>query len=219
MASLGSVSAFDENPLNTRRSLLGRLKDWEDDRSWRDFFETYWRLIYSTARKGGLSDAEAQEVVQETVIAVAKQMKDFQYDPTVGSFKGWLKLITRRRIADQYRKRKPREIELMDGGTSEGGTRAMDRVPDAAGAAADAAWEADWQQSLLDRAVELVRTQVSPRQFQIFDLYVLRQWPASQVAAALDISSAQVHLAKHRVQAQIKKEARRLEKSFEAGAL
>ena len=50
--------------------MLGRLKDWSDDQSWRDFFETYWRLIYSTARKNGLSDAEAQEVVQERVIAV-----------------------------------------------------------------------------------------------------------------------------------------------------
>jgi RNA polymerase sigma-70 factor (ECF subfamily) len=195
---------------------LGRLKDWEDDRSWRDFFETYWRLIYSTARKGGLSDAEAQEVVQETVIAVAKQMKEFKYDPTVGSFKGWLKLITRRRIADQYRKRKPHELGLAEGGTSEG-TQAMDRMPAATEDAADAAWELDWKQTLLDRAVELVRTQVSPRQFQIFDLYVLRQWPASQVAAALDINVAQVHLAKHRVQSQIKKEARRLEKSFEQG--
>ena len=90
----------------------------------------------------------------------------------------------------------------------------MDRLPDAAGENVDAAWEADWRQSLLDRAVELVRTQVSPRQYQIFDLYVLRQWPAGQVAASLDISTAQVHLAKHRVQSQIKKEARRLEKTF-----
>lgn len=214
MASLLPMSPPDANPLHTRQSLLGRLKDWEDERSWRDFFETYWRLIYSTARKGGLSDAEAQEVVQETVISVAKQMKEFKYDPAVGSFKGWLKLITRRRIADQYRKRKPQEVGLADGDTAGGGTRAMDRLPDAAGETADAAWEADWQQSLLDRAVELVRTQVSPRQYQIFDLYVLRQWPASQVAASLDISTAQVHLAKHRVQAQIKKEARRLEKTF-----
>ena len=176
-----------DDSLHTRESLLGRLKDWEDDRSWRDFFETYWRLIYRTARKGGLSDAEAQEVVQETVIAVAKQMKDFKYDPAVGSFKGWLKLITRRRIADQYRKRKPHELGLAAGGTTEAGTQAMDRMPAATEDAADAAWEADWKQTLLDRAVELVRTQVSPRQFQIFDLYVLRQWPVSQVAAALDI--------------------------------
>jgi RNA polymerase sigma factor (sigma-70 family) len=210
--------ADETDHLMTRESLLGRLKDWEDERSWRDFFETYWRLIYSTARKSGLSDAEAQEVVQETVISVARKMKEFKYDPAAGSFKGWLKLVTRRRIVDQYRKRKPQEVGLAEGGpegTGTGGTRAMDRLPDTERAVAtDAAWEADWQQSILDRAVEIVRTQVSPRQYQIFDLYVLRQWPASQVAASLDISAAQVHLAKHRVQAHIRREARRLEKTF-----
>ena len=120
MALLHPVTPPHDNQLNTRESLLGRLKDWEDERSWRDFFETYWRLIYSTARKGGLSDAESQEVVQETVITVAKQMKEFKYDPAIGSFKGWLKLITRRRIVDQYRKRKPQEIGLTDGETAAG---------------------------------------------------------------------------------------------------
>jgi len=54
------------------------------------------------AVKAGLNDAEAQqEVVQETVISVAKQMPGFRYDPTRGTFKGWLLKITRRRIADQ----------------------------------------------------------------------------------------------------------------------
>src|SRR5437867_7448085 len=94
--------------LPTRRSLLTRLKQWDDQESWRDFFNTYWKLVYGVALKAGLSDAEAQEVVQETVISVAKQMQDFKYDPAVGSFKSWLLQLTRRRIVDQFRKR-PRE--------------------------------------------------------------------------------------------------------------
>ena len=57
----------------TRHSLLNRLKDWRDEASWREFFELYWELIYNVARKAGLNDAEAQKVVQETVIAVAKK--------------------------------------------------------------------------------------------------------------------------------------------------
>ena len=85
-----------EQLIQTRQSLLGRLKDWDDDQSWRDFFDTYWRIIYSSARKAGLSDTEAQDVVQETVISVAKKMKEFKYDPALGSFKGWLKQLTRR---------------------------------------------------------------------------------------------------------------------------
>src|SRR6266480_3818214 len=93
--------------LATRRSLIDRLADWEDRKHWQEFFDTYWKLIYSAARKSGLTDAEAQEVVQETIITVAKRIDQLRYDPAVGSFKGWLLHITRWRIADQFRKRQP----------------------------------------------------------------------------------------------------------------
>src|SRR5437867_8951662 len=89
----------------TRRSLLSRLRNWEDHASWQQFFDTYWKLIYTVALKSGLSDTEAEEVVQETVISIARKMPSYQYDPTNCSFKGWLKHVTRLRILDQYRKR------------------------------------------------------------------------------------------------------------------
>ena len=89
----------------TRRSLLSRLRDLGDQESWSDFFHSYWRLIYEVALKAGLSDADAQEVVQETVISVAKQMPGFKYDRAKGSFKNWLQNTTRWRIQDQLRKR------------------------------------------------------------------------------------------------------------------
>ena len=73
--SLGDL----ENLLPTRQSLLSRLKDWDDQDSWRDFFELYWRLIFDVARKSGLSETDAQDVVQETIMAVAKQMPEFRY--------------------------------------------------------------------------------------------------------------------------------------------
>src|SRR5438128_7978586 len=91
--------------LATRRSLVDRLANWDDQRRWQDFFDTYWKLIYSAARKSGLTDSEAQEVVQETVITVAKKIDKLHYDPALGSFKGWLLQITRWRIVDQFRKR------------------------------------------------------------------------------------------------------------------
>src|SRR5271154_3734366 len=89
----------------TRQSLLSRLKDWNDQESWRVFFDTYWKLIYNAAIKAGLTDAEAQDTVQETVISVMKSMPDFQYDAKKGSFKGWLLSLTKWRITDQFRKR------------------------------------------------------------------------------------------------------------------
>src|SRR5438034_7586607 len=67
--------------LATRRSLVDRLGNWDDHSRWQEVFETYWKLIYSVARKAGLSDAEAQDVVQETVITVAKNVGKLGYDP------------------------------------------------------------------------------------------------------------------------------------------
>jgi len=85
----------DDRLFATRRSIVDRLGDWRDQQNWQRFFDTYWRLIYSVARKAGLTEDEAQEVVQETVITVAKNAGDFRYDPKIGSFKSWLLQTTR----------------------------------------------------------------------------------------------------------------------------
>src|SRR5262245_43589309 len=104
--------------LPTRRTLLSRLKNWDDQRSWREFFNMYWRFIYAVAIRSGLADAEAQEVVQETVITVSKQMSGFKYDRAKGSFKNWLQNTTRWKIQDQFRKRQ-RDQRFNKGGGNE----------------------------------------------------------------------------------------------------
>src|SRR5512140_3209724 len=95
-AYLPAATAVAYDSVPTRSSLLSRLRNVGDDASWRLFFETYWRLIYNVARKSGLRDSDAQDIVQETVIAVARNMPQFRYDAAKGSFKHWLLLITRR---------------------------------------------------------------------------------------------------------------------------
>ncbi len=67
-------------------------------RGWKQFFETYWKVIYGAAIKAGLTDAEAQDVVQDTLIEVARKMGALKYDPALGSFKGWLLKLTRWRV-------------------------------------------------------------------------------------------------------------------------
>jgi len=206
----------------TRASLLGRLKNWADQHSWQHFFNTYWRLIYSVALKAGLSDAEAQDVVQETLVTVAKKIGQFKSDPAIGSFKGWLLLITRRRIADQLEKRgklpetpPPSEtgrMPLSSGGADDSTrTATIERVPDPATFNLDTCWEEQWQANLLRAATEKVKSQVSAKQFQMFELYVLREWPVRKVAATLGVNVGQVYLAKHRIARLLKREVRKLE--------
>ena len=195
----------------TRRSLLTRLKQWDDHESWKDFFNTYWKLVYGVALKSGLNETEAQEVVQETVIAVAKKMHDFKYDPAVGSFKGWLLHITRCRIADQLRRRYREAAVAQPPFADTSRTDAMARVPDPSSLNLEAVWEEDWQQNLIAAALARVKKQVKPRQYQIFDLYVIKGWPVTQVRQTLGVSAPQVYLAKFRISKLVKREAKKLE--------
>ena len=195
----------------TRRSLVDRLANWDDQRRWQQFFDTYWKLIYSAARKSGLADTEAQEVVQETIITVAKNIDRLKYDPAVGSFKGWLLQITRWRIADQFRKREPHAAKRTFS-QDDPLTATIERVPDSQIVDLDALWEAEWKDNLLEAAIARVKKKVDPKQFQIFDCYVRKEWSAQKVAERLRVSAGQVYLARHRVAALLKKEIKALQK-------
>ena len=194
----------------TRATLIQRLKDWQDQSSWQDFFDTYWKLIYGVALKGGLTSAEAQDVVQETMISVAKHMPTFEYDPAIGSFKTWLLNMTRWRITDQLRKRGPFAAGHPASEDTATRTRTVDKVVDPASPALDALWDAEWEKNLLDAAMAKIKRQLDPQKYQIFDLYVNRGWPPEKVAATFGISVDQVYLAKHRTTELIKEEVKRL---------
>jgi RNA polymerase sigma-70 factor (ECF subfamily) len=195
----------------TRATLIQRLKDWQDQSSWQVFFDTYWKLIYGVAIKGGLTAAEAQDVVQETMISVAKHMPTFEYDPAIGSFKTWLLNMTRWRITDQLRKRGPFAAGHPAAEDTATGTRTVDKVADPAIPDLDALWDAEWEKNLLDAAMAKVKRRLDPQKYQIFDLYVNKGWPPEKVAATFGISVDQVYLAKHRTTELIKEEVKNLE--------
>lgn len=205
------TATSSEESVATRASLLARIKDWEDHDSWREFFDTYWQLIHCVALKSGLNQTEAQDAVQETVLAVAKNIGNFEYDPHRCSFKTWLMLITRQRIIWQFRKRLP----SASGGAQTDGdlarTSTTDQIPDPSPEEEAAVWDREWQRNFMAVAVERVKEQANPKHFQIFDLYVLQDWTAAEVARKLQIGIAQVYLAKHRVSVALKKEMKRLE--------
>ena len=200
-----------EDWLPTRETLLLRLRDLGDDKSWREFFDTYWKLIFSVARKAGFNDAAAQDIVQETFVAISRHMPEFRYDPKIGSFKGWLLQITRSRIIDAFRRKHyqngdqhlPREETL--------GTAVLESEPGHAGLALDVIWEDEWRTHLLDTALDRVKQQADAREFQMFYLHVVKNVPALQVARRLGAKLPQVYFAKYKISARLKKEVRRLE--------
>jgi RNA polymerase sigma-70 factor (ECF subfamily) len=206
-----------DDSVPTRQSLLLRLKRWDDTGGWREFFEMYWELIYRVARKAGLSDAEAQDVVQETVLAVARKIGEFETDPRRGSFKSWLLGQARWRIGDQFRARKrcPRTFSEATGGAGDvgvfssdqdTGTEPLNRVVDPAADPLERLWNDEWDQYVLRTALEQVKAQVSVKQFQLFELHVRQGLSIAETARAVGTTKAAVYMAKSRVGRVLKRE-------------
>ncbi len=193
----------------TRPSLLRRIKNWQDHASWEDFFNTYSGLIYNVARKCGLNDSQAQDVTQETIICVSKSIRNFKYDPAVGSFKAWLLTVTQSRIDDQFRrnKRLGHHVPLPE----ETGTgisvpaRLVSQAP-------EEIWNTEWERTLFEAADAKVRRRVEPQTYQMFELQVNRHWTPQRIAERFDVTVGQVYLAKNRVTRMIKEEYDRLER-------
>lgn len=177
----------------TRTTLVIGLKDLEDQRIWNRFFDSYWKLIYNAAIQAGLKDADAQEVVQETVISVTKNIKDFDYDRSKGSFKGWLMKTTKWKIMDQFRKIQKKNNRECSG-PSEILENLSTELPEV-----EKYWENNWQQELLQSALEKVKEQVKPIYFQVYDMLIRKEMKPKEVSSALGIKTNQVYLAKHRV--------------------
>src|SRR5262245_64058216 len=87
----------------TRASLLLRLRDPQDEEAWGQFVELYAPLVYGYARKQGLQDADAADLSQDVLTAVAGAVGRLEYDPRLGSFRNWLFTIVRRKLSNRRR--------------------------------------------------------------------------------------------------------------------
>jgi RNA polymerase sigma factor (sigma-70 family) len=207
------MNAEPDRFIPTRRSLLSRVKNWEDHESWSEFERTYGRLIYNAALKAGLSDADAKDVKQNTMAAVSKAMLQFKYDPALGSFKGWLLQTTRWKIQDYVNRVQRKNVASAGERESKSeGTATVEQIADPASLDFTTAWDTEYHRTLYEKALERVKARVRPKTFQLFELLVRKNWPISKIRNSLEVSAAEVHLAKFRVSRQIEKEIRRLEK-------
>lgn len=196
--------------LRTRQSLLERVKDWGDSSSWSDFFDTYSPLLYNVARRAGLSEADADDIVQETLLTVARKIGDFRYDPQKGSFKGWMLQLTRSRIVDRWR-RERKHLEKSSSLNEEAAWEEQTAAGSSDGF--DEIWNEQWQRDLFEAATERVRAKVKPRQYQIFHCLIVKGWTPAAAAKNLRVNLAQVYFARRKVAELVRQEVKRLEQA------
>ncbi len=180
----------------TPATLLARLREAPDPLAWEEFYERYWRLIFTTARRRGCSDHTAEEIVQEAMLAVFTGRAAFRYDPGRGRFRDWLGTVVRNAVAARRRSPADRPQPLAD-------DAALLVVADTA-ASPDAEWDRAFDLATLASLLDVVRHEVTPATFQAFELAVLQEMPGADVARVTGLSRNAVYLARRRILARLK---------------
>jgi RNA polymerase sigma-70 factor (ECF subfamily) len=156
-------------------------------------------------------------VVQDTVVTVAKKIKDFQYDPAKGSFRGWLGSIIRSRVVDLQRKRlpvKPPSARTL-GETSR--TSTIGRIPDPAPVDFFTVYDSAWRDHVHETALRALKAELRPKQYEMFDLYVNRCLPVREIMRTLGVNRPQIYMAKLRGLRALKRKAKEIEMQLEHG--
>ncbi len=180
----------------TRPSLLVRVRDARDQRAWGEFVELYGPLVYAYGRRRGLQDADASDLVQEVLRAVAEASRRFAYDPARGTFRGWLLTITRRQL-DRVARRGGRTPGA--GGTTH--LRLMAEQPDGDD---DDQWEREHRERLFAWAAERTRNAFRASTWDAFWRTAVEGESAEAVARDLGLSAGAVYIARSRVLARLR---------------
>ena len=169
----------------TRSTLLVRLRDPTDQEAWRTFDELYRPMLVGYACARGLDQADAEDVAQQCIQAVLKQIGEYQH---LGSFRTWLRTIAERRIRDLFRRR--REVQADTGVWAE----QRDSKPPP-----EDLWERHWWSAHLRYCAERVKHHFAESTYAAFVGYAIEEQPAAAIAEQLGLSVNKVYVAKHRV--------------------
>jgi RNA polymerase sigma factor (sigma-70 family) len=197
--------AVDDSPL-TRTSLVLQLRDPANHAAWQEFARLYGPVIYGFARKRGLQDADAADLMQDVLRSVSGAIGTLDYDRKRGTFRGWLFTITRNKIFNFLAARKIRPQGSGDTTTN----RLLDQEP--ATDDGEAAWELEYQRRLAAIAMEKIKGEFQERSWQAFWLTAVEGVGAADVSKELGMSTGAVYVATSRVLARLKEEVDALRK-------
>lgn len=193
-----------ESPI-TRESLILRLPSADDAAAWQEFAAIYEPLIYRFARRQGLQDADASELVQNVFVSVAGAVSGFQPDPQRGKFRTWLFRIARNHLINLLRKRRP---DRASGRSDEFQTLQQLEQNDSL----DRELQEQYRQELFRSAAALVKTQVQPNTWEAFWQTAVEGQQVATVAEKLKLSPGAVYIARSRVLERLRQQIQAWEK-------
>ncbi len=174
----------------THATLLARIAKGGDPAAWQEFCERYALLIRGFARRHHLQSADCDEVVQDTLVALAAAMPSFGYDPAKGKFRSYLKTVALHEIYRRLRQNQAQvDLEAPEAAIADATTD--DRT--------EHLWEMEWRQYHLRQAMRIVAVEFNERDRAAFEDYAIGGAAISEVTAALQMSADQVYQAKSRI--------------------
>lgn len=191
---------------STSLSLLNRVKG-HDQAAWQRLVRLYGPLIDYWIRQAGLQTADAQDVFQEVFRAAAANIGSFRKERPSDSFRGWLRIITRSKLSDQFRRRGS-QPQAVGGSEFQ---RRLQQVPEPAADAGGAEDEISEMTRLRLRALELIRAEFEDRTWQAFWRVTVEGHAVKDVAADLGVTPSAVRLAKSRILCRLREEMEGLE--------
>lgn len=198
-----------DSPL-TRASLLVQIRDGDNQIAWGEFVRLYGPVIYGFARKRGLQDADAADLMQDVMRSVSAAIGRLDYDRKQGTFRGWLFTITRNKVFNFLSARRIRARGSGDTTTN----RLLDTQPD--GNDGSQAWELEYQRRLASLAMERVRNEFQENTWRAFVLTAVDGVAAAEAAAQVGMTPGAIYVAKSRVLARLKEEVETLRRQEEA---
>jgi RNA polymerase sigma-70 factor, ECF subfamily len=197
------MSAALSEHSTTSLSLLENLRGGDDQSAWRAFFTRYSPLLFNVGKRLGLSDTDAHDAVQDTLLAVHGEFRSLKgpFDRTKGGFKAWLCGVARHKVLEV--RRRVQRIEHAERATGD-----LDHEPASRNGSAkskpppdelNAAFEVEWRRHILTQALQRVASETDPAVYQAFMLYAIEGQPPAKVARLLEISRNAVYISKTRV--------------------
>jgi RNA polymerase sigma-70 factor (ECF subfamily) len=188
----------------TRHSLLLRAQTGETD-AWKDLMDLYRPLILAWLNRQGVPARDLEDLSQEVLLSVVKQLPSFQHSGNRGAFRSWLRTIVCRRAADYWRAMDP-DTEARGGS---GATAALQQIADP-DSELNRQWDEEHDRYVVHCLLDLVEKEFEPITLQAFRRLALDGVSGGEAAQELGLSVAAVYVAKSRVLARIRQEAERL---------
>ncbi|QDT13894.1 RNA polymerase sigma factor CnrH [Planctomycetes bacterium K23_9] len=183
----------------TRESLIARLPDHTDRAAWYEFVELYEPLIYGIGRRHGMQPADAGDLVQDVLVAVANSIEKFEPDSQRGRFRSWLFRVARNQSLLRLRKLKH---HVAGTGDSEVGRMLSNHANNDP---AETEFDAAFRRRAFRWAARRVRENVNPKTWEAFSRTAIGGESTQQVAKELNIEVGAVYLSRSRVMAKLKR--------------